>query len=431
MFVPRSVRRIRFARAAFVVAGLLPCAVLVAWAVHRHSAAHRDGIRHAWEQAIGLPVAIDSVEHPLPGVVRARGCTLAAADGRPALAAEAVTVESTPAEVRIYVGALGCDPEGAEVLAGLAAEWLERGARFRRNLVIDVADLAWEVPGVGGRADRRPVGPVRIECVVQDGGRAVRVVRRDASANADEMRIVRTGPEARGADGYTEIEVSCTEPVPFPILAAVARSPFSGLPCGRSALLRGRLAATGVDGRWTGTASGRIAGVDLAACTAALAARASGAMEIDVEGVEWRDGRLAACTFSCDAGSGRADQRLLEALVTTLGCRAGAAYVGATAERERAFAAARCTVRIDGRGIELAGSPALGGALAVVDGRPLLQPPAGIVPAERLAWLLAPPGAVYVPSSGAGAWLMSVLPTAGGAVGRTSQAESDRSNDGF
>ena len=83
MFVPRSARRLRFVRAVFVLGALLPCAALVAWAVHRHSVGHRDSIRRAWGQAVGLPIAVESVEHPLPGVVQARRWSLAAADGRP------------------------------------------------------------------------------------------------------------------------------------------------------------------------------------------------------------------------------------------------------------------------------------------------------------------------------------------------------------
>lgn len=431
MFIPRSARRIRFARAAFVLVGLLPCAALVGWAVHRHSATHRDAIRCEWEQALGLPIAIASVEHPLPGSVRARGCALAAADGRPAFTVSAVDVETSPTEVRLRIGSLGCDPAGAAVLAGLAGEWLWRGARFRRDVVVDVADFAWEVPGAGGHATRQPLGAIRIECVTQAGARALRVVRRHADDGADEVRIVRTGGDGTGSD-RVDIEASCAEPVPWAIVAAVAaRGPVAALPFGVAAAAHGRLAATCVDGCWSGTASGRVERVDLAACTAPLHAGATGTMDIPVHGIEWRDGRLTAARFACEAGAGHADRRLLEALVTTLGCRAGAAYVGPTPDVASAFDAAGCEVRIDGRGIELAGTPRLGGALAVVAGRPLLEAPAGVVPPERLAWLLAPSGAVYVPSSGPGSWLMSVLPAGGEPADRTPRVGRTAAGGGF
>lgn len=431
MFIPRSARRIRLARAAFVLVGVLPCAGLVAWAVHRHSAGHRDAIRRDWEQALGLPLAIASVEHPLPGAVRVRDCSLAAADGRPVLAATAVDVETSPTEVRLRIGALGCDPAGAAVLAGLAGEWLWRGARFRRDVVIDVADFAWEAPGAKGRAERRPLGPVRIECVTQAGTRALRVVRRQADDGADEVRIVRTGGDGEGGD-RVDIEASCTEPVPFPVVAAiVARGPVAGLPLGDAATVRGRLAASAAGGRWSGSASGSVERIDLATCTGPLQAGASGTLDVLVREFTWRDGRLGAAELACTAGAGHADRGLLEAFVTTLGCRAGAAYVGPTPDVAPTFDAAGCEVRIDGRGIQLSGSPRLGGALAVVSGRPLLEPPAGIVPPERLAWLLAPSGAVYVPSSGPGSWLMSLLPAGGDAAERTPRVGRATDGDGF
>lgn len=428
MFVPRSARRIRFARAAFLMFGLVPCLGLGVWAVYRHSAGHRDVIRTRWEQAVGLPLSIASVEHPLPGVVRARECSLVAPDGRPVLEVAAVAVETSPTEVRIGMGSLACDPAGAALLARLAAEWLERGARFRRDVVVDIDDFAWQLPGSDGRTARHALGPVRVECVAQGDGRAVRIVRRAADDDADEVRILRSteGGGATGPGSRFEIEASCAEPLPVVILAAAMAGSASGLPVGPTTTLQGRLAATWSDGRWAGTASGRVGNVDLARCTAALPGGATGIMDVEVRSVEWRHGRLTACDFACDVTGGTVDRRLLEALVATMGCRAGPVYVGATVERERAFDAAGCEVRIDGRGIRVAGASRLGGALALADGRSLLEPPPGAVSPERFAWLLAPQGSVYVPSSGPGGWLMSVLPSQRGTAERTSQADPSR-----
>lgn len=430
MFVPRSARRVRFVRAAFVSAVLLPSALLVTWAVLRRSAAHRDAIRMEWERAIGLPIAVETVEHPLPGVVRARGCSLAAPDGRPVLATAGVRVEFSPTEVRIGIEAIDCDPAGAGLLAALAQDWLRRGARFRRAVVVDVADLAWVSRGTDGVAVRRPVGAVRVECVMQGGDRAVRIVRRDAGDAADEARVVRAEPDGTGGERL-DVEASWHEPLPASILAAVCGGAVDVAPLGGSTVVRGRLAAACAGGRWTGSATGRVEGIDLAACTAALAGRAVGTMDVVVRGVEWRGGRLATADLTCDAPSGRVDRRLLESLVSTLGCRAGPAFVGAAVERDRVFDAVGCAIRIDGRGLELAGSPRLGGALAVAAGRPLLESPVGIVPLERLAWMLAPSGAVYVPSSGPGSWLMSILPRGDAAVERTSQVGAESGSGGF
>jgi len=425
MFIPRSARRIRLVRTVFVLGALLPCAALVAWAIHRHSATHRDALRARWEQAVGLPIAIESVEHPLPGVVRGRGCALATADGRAVLDLATIDVETSPTEVRLGIGALACDPAGAGLLAGVAHEWLLRDARFRRDVVIDVADLAWEERGADGRATRFAVGPVRIECVAQGDARALRIVRRTAEPGNDEVRIVRSAGDDATAEARLDVEAAIDTPLPYAIVAAVLGSgPAATLRFGPAATVTGRLAASRSLGRWAGSAQGRVDGADLGTLTAALPAGAAGTLDIAVRSMEWRDGRLATGDIACAATSGRVDRRLLEALISTVGCRAGSAYVTAVGERDSAFDALGCVLRIGGRGVELEGDARLGGALAVSGGRSLLDAPLGVVPAERLAWLLAPPGAVYVPSAGAGAWLMSILPPAGAAVERTSQAEA-------
>lgn len=431
MFVPRSTRRIRLARTAFVLAVVGPTAVIVAWAVHRTSAAHRDAVLRGWEAAVGLPLTAAALDHPLPGVVRLRDCTLAAADGDVVLEAGCVTMETSPTEVRLAIDALACGPRGAAALAGLAGEWLERGARFRRDVVIDVARFAWEVPGADGAAERIALGAVRIECVAQGDARAVRAVRREAAAGADEVRIVRLGDAGAVAGGRLEVTATCSEPLPWPILAAVAGGDVAVIPLGEAATMRGWATADRVAGRWNGTAAGRVERVDLRALTAALPFGAAGSMVLELERIEWREGRLATVSFQGDAAAGRVDRRLLDALVSTIGCRLDAGSPAVAPDAERAFEAAAFEVTIDGRGILVRGSGRLDGALAVADGRPLLVPPVGLVPPERVAWLLAPPGAVYVPSSGPGARLLSLLPQGGDPAGRTSWADPDGAERDF
>jgi hypothetical protein len=106
------------------------------------------------------------------------------------------------------------------------------------------------------------------------------------------------------------------------------------------------------------------------------------------------------------------EQRLVDGLVSTVGCRPGAAHRTLSGATERLFDAAGCVLRLDPRGIELLSGANLGGALAVADGLSIVEPPGTVLPPERLAWLLAPPGAVFVPSAGPGAWLLDVLPRA-------------------
>jgi len=446
MFVARSAGRIRLARLAFVVAGLVPLAGLVASAVHLRSAGHRDTVRRDWQRAIGLPLAIGRIVHPRPGVVRAEGVVVAAPDGLPVLSLPVIEVETAAGEVRLRVPAVGCDAAAAGLLAALAREWLGRGARYDRDCVIEVAEFTWRVggdrPAAGAEASRDPrrppaetlPGPLRVECVSQAGTRALRVVRgpagnaasaggaepqpggRSAPATVrDELRIVRTtvaAADPAAEMSRTDIEATCGDGLPFAIVAAVAAdTPVAGWTLGMDALVTGSLEAAAEGGSWRFSAKGRIDGVDLRDLAASIGLRAAGVADVVVSSLEWRGARLAACDLAADVGPGRVERRFLEALVATLGCRPGPALTTAAAERgDDRFDAASCRLRLSSTGLELTAGQRLGGPLAVSGGLPLVEPPGAVVPGDRLAWLLAPPGAGYAPATGPGAWLMSILP---------------------
>jgi len=423
MFVARSAARIARVRAAFVLLVLLPCLGLGAWAVHRRSGMHRDAVRLAWQRQVGLPLTVTAIDHPRPGVIRGRDCLVATTDGRPALTLPVVEVETAATEVRLRIDRLRCDAAGAAMLAAMAGDWLERGARFDRNCVVEIADFAWDIRAGSGDDP----SALRIECVVQEGDRAVRIVRPTAPGADDEVKIVRRidagaagdrAPEQTAA--RIEIEAECRRPLPFPILVACAAGTrLAGCDAGDSAVVTGVLLAAYDRAGWNGEVRGVIEQVDLAACTASLAGGAAGEATIAVDDLRWAGNRIEACDVACTASHGRIEQRLLDALVGTLGCRPGVAY-GPPDGRGRAFDAAGWRLWIDHRGAELrapreAVSP-LAGGLAASGGRSIIDPPPGGFPVDRLAWLLAPPGAPFVPATGPGAWLMSILPRAGGRV---------------
>jgi hypothetical protein len=364
---------------------------------------------------IGLPLEIEAIGHARPGVVWIRGCTVTAADGSRGLSVPEFEIETTPTEVRLKIPRFECDADAARLLGGLAAEWLRREARFPRNCVVDVVDFSWH----GTDAVKPVAAPasMHVECVSQDGGRAVRAVRRGSGDGdpADEARIVRSSASASDDRGPAveriEVDVRCSEPVPVSILCALLEDAAQGQPAlGPAARASGVLHATRDGGRWSGTAEGRLEQIALAASTAALQARAAGDASAVVRRLEWDRGRLTGCEVECAVGRGRVEQRFLDGLVSTVGCRAGSGYRTLSGDRDRSFDAAGCLLRIDARGVELLSAPGLGGSLAVADGMSLVDPPATVVPPERLAWLLAPPGAVYVPSAGPGSWLMNVMP---------------------
>ena len=422
MFIERSAGRIRLARLIFVVAGLVPCLLLAAWAVHRGSAAHRDDVRSSWQRAVGLSLDVATIAHPRPGVVAATGVVVRSGAGRPLLELPVVEVESAATEDRLVIKGARVDAAAAAMLGALAREWLRSDARHPRNCVIDVADLAWDGP----QADDGGVESLRIECVGQGVTRAIRLVR----GGDDEIRGVRTlegeGPAA--AERF-EVQGRLSRPWPAAILAAVA-----GLPAEASAAIAARAAVSGElqaaheAGGWSGTATGRIDGVDLGGCCAAVHARAAGAVGVTVRRIAWRDGRLVDAALQCEVGPGWVDSALFDRLVIALGCRPGPGLQGAA--ESRSFDAAGCLLELDRGSVVVRSAGALAG-LATSQGVVLLEPPAAPVAFERFAWMVSPPAATFVPADGPGAWLMSIVPTAPGGAPRAMGPTRKEGSRGF
>lgn len=414
MFIERSARRIRFARVVFVLVGVIPCLALVAWAMHQRSESHRERLRLEWQRGIGIPLAVEAVRHPRPGVVRAVGCRLTAPDGGVVTLPD-IEIETTAAEVRLRLGRFVCDPPAARLLGGLLREWLDRDALYPRDCVVEVADFAWATRPTTSAAG------LRLECVSRAGDRAVRAVRQGGPEGPrGEVRGVRTAVAREPAERI-EVDGDWTEPVPLAIVAAVLGVDASIV---GDATVSGAVHAVREGGRWSGDATGRIEKLPLERCTERLQARATGEATAVVRRLAWAGGRIRDAEIECAVGRGRVEQRLLDGLVSTVGCRPGAAHRTLSGATERSFDAAGCVLRLDTRGVELVSGASLGGALVVAEGLSIVEPPVGVLPAERLAWLLAPPGAVFVPSAGPGAWLLDIMP-------RTEQAARPGRGGGF
>ena len=72
----------------------------------------------------------------------------------------------------------------------------------------------------------------------------------------------------------------------------------------------------------------------------------------------------------------------------------------------RSFDDVAARLQIGASGADLRAHPGRDGSLARVQGLSIVDEPPGVVPIERLAWLLSPPGAPAVPASRATAWLL-------------------------
>ena len=428
MFIEKSAGRIRFSRTVFLLSCLLPSAAIAGWAVHLRSAAHREAVRSRWQQVVGLPLVIGAVEHPRPGMVRATGCAVLTPTGARLMEIPSVELESAVGEDRLRIDMVRVDAAAAALLGELAREWLRRDARHPRNCVIEIADFEWERGGrQGDDATPRTSTMVRIECVAQGGSRAVRIVRH--AEIEEQFRIVRAVADEGGRTvERIEFEANWADAVPLPILASLAGCAADAVAAaGSAAVASGEVAATLGEAGWSGTAHGRVEGIDLARCTVALQARATGQAAIVFDRLTWKDGRLEDVTAECSIGAGWIENSLFDRLVIALGCKPGPA-AASTGQPVRLFDAAGCVLRLDGGRLGMTATQAIANGLAVVDGAVLLQPPSAGIPFDRLAWMLSPPAATFVPAGGPGGWLMSILPPAGPAAGSGDPAGTRAAN---
>lgn len=411
MFIARSVRRLRFARFAFLLAGVLPCACLAAWAAHLRSAGHREALRVRWQQVVGLPLDVASVEHPRPGVVRLHGCRLAAEGGSERLLVPVVEIEDAPGEVRLRLRRLDLDADAAAVAAGMAAEWLARESRFPRNCVVDVEDLHWSVTGWSGRGHASAAGRLRIECVAIDGSRAIRCTLAARDERPSEVRVVRsTQPGDGGGTLRHDVLFECRAPVPLAIVSRLlSAASLPALALGEAAGLTATGTARDDGGRWQGGLTARVEGVDLQTAAAQAGGRAAGVADVLVRRLDWDEGRITAAEIEVSAASGQVGQAWLETLVRASGCRYGSGFAALPPGADVRYDAAGALLRIDGRGLEILAPTGLRGVLAVVDGRPLVEPPASGVPLGRVGDWLAPRSDEPGPSRRAGR-LRDLLP---------------------
>ena len=437
MFIERSSARIRTVRTLFVLLGLMPCAGLGGWAVLRHSAAHREAIERRCGALLGMPVRIGRVEHLRPDVVRLRECVLSSPAGDDVLAVPVIDVESSATEVRVSLGRVIVTPQLARATAALAQQWLRQPARFPLDWVVDVGDVAWSgSDGPGAPAEPRRL---RVECVAGDGSRAVRISRSapgDFGASVDEVRLIATtasgsGEKIERSDVRLDLAGSVVEPVPVAVLEACAGLDAGTVAVGDDAIARGRIDCTCQSGQWSGTAHGLVERVDLAALH--LPYELSGEARLSIDRMEWTRGRITALAGGFAATRGVVEQRLLETLVSAVGCRPGPAYRTVAAEAVRAFDEAAGRVQIGTAGLSLRGAPGRSPALAVVRETALVEVPSAAVPLERLAWLVSPPAAAAVPASRATGWLLGLFSEellsgeqGGAAAARAPSAQAER-----
>jgi hypothetical protein len=404
MFVAQQAARSRVVRTTFIVACLIPCALVVAWAGWRRTAWHRDRLVRQWAGAVGMPLSVDSVEHVRPGSLRLHGVRVDD-DRRGALVEiPRIDVESSGTEVRIRLPELTCSPAAIAAIVHLGRAWLDEPARFDRNVVIDVAQIGFD-DAVGTAGDAANHASVRIECVGTESGRAIRL---RTEPESEEGFVVQSLAGTDGPGRRMALRGMVAKPVPIAAVAAALGWSGGGQAAGPAAHLTGAIDAEWSEHGWDGAFSATLTEVDLAAVTATLPWSARGRARVVVDECRMTAGRMTSIRGGVEVGAGGLEQAGLEALVTTLGCRPGPGWRPATRRGEVGFVGGAASLEIDRRGLRI-GNTAFSGILCGDDGM-LLEPPVAGVSLDRVARALSPATTVAVPATPMSAWLLSVFP---------------------
>jgi hypothetical protein len=397
MFIERSVARIRAVRTLFVLACLLPTLGLVGWSLYRRSSLYSDPLTAGWSQALGLAVTVESMQNVRPAVMRLREVGILNELGRPLARVSVAELEQRSDGVIVSLPTLLLDEAAVSEAARLSLAWLTEPVRFPAGGAVQVDALSW-----GRGEEQHPLGGFRVEYVVVDAGRAIRVRREPA--DADELRV----RALAGSDGRRlEVELNCERGLPAELVAAAT----GGMPgFGDSATLRGSFRATADATRqgrfaWSGVGEAVVAGVDLSGLAAVVGQRAEGEGVLRIEALGLEAGRITSARFVLSAEDGAIGRGLLERLVTVFGCRLGPAGGAASVDRDWlagppvGFDEAALAVELTRTGLTLrpAGNPVA--ALVTVAGQSLLEAGSGSISYDRFAWLFAPNRQGVIPAA--------------------------------
>jgi hypothetical protein len=404
MFVAQQAARSRVVRTTFVVACLIPCAGLVAWAGWRRTGVHRDGLLRQWAGAVGLSLSVDSVEHVRPGSLRLHGVSVSNDRGGRLVEVPWIEVDGAATEVRIRLPELTCSPAAIAAIVRLGRAWLDEPARFDRNVVIDVDRFGFT--DAGGAASEPADRPgLRIECVGVEGGRAIRV---RTEPESEEGLVVQSLAGDGSAGRRMAVRGMVATPVPIAAVAAALGWSAAGQTAGPEARLTGAIDAELAEHGWDGVFRATLTEIDLAAVTATLPWHGHGPARLIVDECLLVDGRATSIRAVVDVGAGGLEQEGLEALVTTLGCRPGPGWRPAARRGDVGFLGGSATLAIDHRGLRIGRAAAPG--LLTGEGGVLLEPPAAGVSLDRVARALSPATALAVPATPMSGWLLSVFP---------------------
>ena len=227
-----------------------------------------------------------------------------------------------------------------------------------------------------------------------------------------------------------EVRGTVAEPLPTAVVMALVGLPGDALPLGEESAISGSVDMARSARGWTGTGRCHVERIDLAVASRHLPHRVTGEARVDVDLFDMARGRLTGCESRVGVSRGRVGQRLLDGLVTAVGCRPGPAYRSLAGDEVRTFDDVSATLRIAEGFADLRAGPGRGAAVARVGGLSMLDEPLARAPLDRLAWLMASPGSAALPATSTAEWLLRWFPLAPAPSGSGPAAPDSPAADG-
>ncbi|HEY2882671.1 MAG TPA: hypothetical protein VGJ15_09565 [Pirellulales bacterium] len=435
MFPLHDRTRRQLCRAIFLLLGLLPATVAVAWSVKLHSSAYLAEIQANIATVTGLEVHLGSVAHPQPGRTRLEDIQLLdPASGQ--VVASARQVESI-GETNAHAWAV-IQPEINASLAGSLWTIFEKQCRMggdavatKWRLKADEFSLRWagsEQAFVDGSAQfetgegqqlftaefQSPTGskgkPIQLRC--QRNTMAEKTTTRFYYSTVGTPAVSLFEDPQKSAVSSAAIDSGTA--LPCALVAAVLHRENH---LGPQSTIGGTIRAEQLPEGWRSELACRIEHVDLnAAVSRQFPHHLSGTAELTIRRTIVNSGRWEQCDAVLRSGPGTVSQSLLAAAQTMLSMRRPpyAANAAQSPPNEvTPIGELALAIKLDANGLLLRGLS--GGETGVVirapDGSALLGDSAGSsVPVMALARTLVPDSRVQAPATQETEWLLQMLP---------------------
>jgi len=391
-------------RSLFLVGCLLPTAATAIWAAGHYLPGRTAAYEHRLTRALGVPVSIEAIGHPRPGVTVLRGLRLVDTREQTILQVSSVEASQRDGQLKLLVARSQLHLPAAERWKQMLLAQLGKPSPARVRI------LAGEVVLEDERSDLPRLTDVRLSLErSKQGGRAsIRLGVESSTSEPIILEVVRNAADPPEAYQF-ELRAEKT-PLPCHMLRTLTPAAKNfGAGCSFQGVLKGSVSPQ----QWVAELAGALDEVSLAKLTQPFTSlRISGTGRLSIERAVLRDGRLVTASASLTAGPGSLDPHLEAAAIESLGLRT---RLGWDQDDSTSFERLAVAFGINANGLAIRGicPDAPPGTLLTTPAGPELathEPRHEILPVSAVLRLFSPPAAVAFPSTQETARLAQLLP---------------------